>query len=75
MGDNGSNDDIDMGNVIFSISADQKLKPRADLWENKDTKKQTKHWNDDIKKTSEAVAKEGLNTALQKLVHRNEVLG
>lgn len=52
-GENGSNVDIDMGNLICSISADKKVQDEVDLWYNKYNKQEGKHWKDDVKKMSE----------------------
>ena len=56
--------DMDMGNVIYSITADPQLREKLDSWEHKFKQKSKQFWDDEIKRMNLALSKEGFDHSI-----------
>ena len=59
---NQASDDIIMSNVIYSIAADEKLKEKFEIWDNKYEMKMRKGIDDDVEKMSKSISQGGVRT-------------
>lgn len=67
--------DIEMGNVIYSITADTKLRDKLELWEHKFKQQSQQSWDDEVKKMNVALAKEGFEHSIVEIYSPKRVNG
>lgn len=72
---NGISADLDMGNVVYSISADEKLKDKAEIWENEYIRRKENKWKGDVTKTKQELAMEGFENRIMEVHSLNRVIG
>jgi len=74
-GENGINNDVEMGIVIYRISADRDLQKKAIEWEQKYELEVDKKWNEDIHEMNDALSKEGFDHGIIEVYSPKRVTG
>ena len=71
----GSEEDVSMSNVVYSITANVAPKQRFDEWEDKYKQRLRRGLNDDVKHMNEALAKEGFEHSIIEMYSPKRVNG
>ena len=71
----GSEEDVSMSNVVYSITANVASKQRFDEWEDKYKQRLRRGLNDDVKHMNEALAKEGFEHSIIEMYSPKRVNG